>query len=368
MEKVVVIGVGRIGLCFALNLERSGYDVLGIDTDSEYVRTINDRSLRSPEPGVESALQTAQHLKISDRLEALLDFSTSLIFIAVPTPSLANGNYDHSILDNLLSSLYTLGKAPERQELIIMSTTLPGYCDSKAQEALTYNYFISYNPEFIAQGRILHDQQYPDQLLIGEADSIAGERIEAVYQKICLNSPVYHRLNRIGAEIAKLATNCFLTTKISFANAIGDLATSAGADPNKVLKAIGSDSRIGEKYLGYGFGFGGPCFPRDNKALNYFAQLLNYKLHHTEAVDEANQYHLNYQVEQYLRTYGKDEIISFYSVTYKPDTNILEESQQLELALRLSLAGRKVCIHENRYIIEELRRLYGEAFEYRIKQ
>lgn len=365
LEKIALIGIGKIGLCFALNLERSGYEVLGIDTNREYVRMINDKTLRSPEPGVEAALQAARNFRAHHQLEALLDFPARLIFIAVPTPTAPEGGYDHRLVDDLLQSIYALGPPSQRKDLVVMCTTLPGYCDTKAGEALAHHYYLSYNPEFIAQGRILHDQQYPDQVLIGEADPEAGDKIVAVYRKMCLNHPAFFRMSRKSAEIAKIGTNCFLTMKISFANAIGDLAQSVGADTDKILAAIGADARIGEKYLHYGFGYGGTCFPRDNRALHFFASQHGHELFLSKATDEVNRHHLDFQVKQYLQMYSSDESIHFYSVTYKPETTILEESQPLALAFQLAEAGRKVVIHERKEVIAELLERFGSLFEYR---
>jgi UDPglucose 6-dehydrogenase len=363
MEKIAVIGIGRMGLCFALNLEKAGYEVLGIDVNSEYVRSVNNKSFSSPEPGLEAALQSANFFYAHDTLEALQSFPASLLFITVATPAAKQG-YDHTIVDDVLRSLYNLKLSVFRKDIVIMCTALPGYCDAKATEALQHNYFISYNPEFIAQGSILQNQRYPDQVLIGEADAAAGDKLEAVYKKLCLNNPAVCRMSPLSAEIAKLATNCFLTMKISFANAIGDLAEKVGADTTNILAAVGADSRIGVKFLQYGFGFGGPCFPRDNRALFFFAEQQGYELLLSAATDEINKRHLHFQAEQYMKKYAVGECIHFYGVTYKPGTIILEESQPLALAAKMANAGRKIIIHEREEVILQLRAEFGERFEY----
>jgi UDP-glucose 6-dehydrogenase len=173
-------------------------------------------------------------------------------------------------------------------------------------------------------------------------------------------------MSRLSAEIAKLATNCALTMKIAFANAIGDLATRVGAEPAKILDAVGSDARIGNGFLRYGFGYGGPCFPRDNRALNFFASQHACELLQARATDEMNRRHLAFQVCEYLRSYREGESIHFHSVTYKPGTEMLDESQPLALAVLLAEAGRKVVIHETPAVLEKLRSQFGELFEYRV--
>lgn len=346
----------------ALHLDQVGYTVLGVDLDPSYVDQVNQRSLASSEPGVEEALQKANTLRATTEIEQVIQEDIDLLFILVATPSTPEGGYDHRQIERVTDGLIQLGASTRPRHLIIGCTTMPGYCDQLAEKMAPLNYTVSYNPEFIAQGRIMHDLVHPDQVLIGEANAEIGERLEKLYHHLCRNQPQVHRMDRKSAEITKLATNCFLTTKISFANSIGDLATKAGADPAKILAAIGSDSRIGAKYLNYGFGFGGPCFPRDNRALGVFAEQTDYELLLGKATDEVNQRHLDFQLQQWLDRYPVDETIVFNSVTYKPDSTLLVESQQLALAIGLAQAGRKVKIRERPSVIEELKELYANLF------
>ena len=365
VERIAVIGIGRIGLCLALNLERAGYEVLGIDRDADLVRRVAERSLRSSEPGVDDALQNAHTLQTADRIEALADFAPRLIVVAVDTPIGENGDYDQRNVDRVLNALVALRPARAMTDLVIMCTTSPGFCDSRADVMAAQGYSLSYSPGFVAQGSILIDQRRPDQVLIGQADRQAGERLEAVYRRMCENRPAVHLMSRLSAEIAKLATNCALTMKIAFANAIGDLALRVGADPTSILDAVGADNRIGPRFLRYGFGYGGPCLPRDNRALNVFATRHGCEVFPAEATDEMNRRHLAFQISHYLETNPPDEAIHFDWVTYKPGTVILEESQPLAVAVALARAGRTVVIHEHPSVVTELRNRFGDLFEYR---
>ena len=286
MDRVTVIGIGRIGLCLALNLDRAGYEVLGIDKNDVHVRQVNEKKLCTSEPGVEDALQSARKFKAVDNIAPIRAFAPDLIFVAVDTPTAEGGGYDHSRVDCVLDELFRLEPWRTRVELALVCTTFPGYCDSKAALARSHSYALSYNPGFIAQGSILRDQLSPDQVLIGEADAVAGEKLESIYRAMCLNQPAIHRMTPLSAEVAKLATNCALTMKIAFANAIGDLASSVGAQPERVLAAIGADSRIGNKFFKYGFGYGGPCFARDNQALDLFAKQHNFDFPQANVTDE----------------------------------------------------------------------------------
>lgn len=362
METLGIIGIGRMGLCFALNLERCGFRVIGMDIDADYVNQVNNRTFQSTEPQVNELLKASQKFTATTDLKTVLD-ETNIIFIAVATPTSDEG-YDHSQVDHVLQRITSFGKQPLRKHLVIACTTIPGYCDQAAARVAPFNISLSYNPEFIAQGSIIHDQQYPDQVLIGEADKNAGDAIETIYRRLTRSNPRFCRMSRLSAEICKLATNCFLTTKISFANAIGDLAIAAGAEPEKILSAIGADSRIGDKYLKHGYGFGGPCFPRDNRALRLFADRIGYDLLISQATDKTNAYHLEFMLNEWLKNHHDSKEIVFDYVTYKPGSLILEESQQLALAVKLAQAGKRVRIRERKPVIREVKKIYGDLFQY----
>lgn len=363
MKNIGVIGIGKLGLCFALNLERSGFNVHGTDISKDYTSALNDKTFFSHEPQVNEMLRTANNFTAGTSIADLLNDDYDLLFICVATPSNIKGGYEHSQVERVADELIKFGVRERQIHLVIVCTVTPGYCDQLAEKLAPFNYTVTYNPEFIAQGNIVHNQLYPDQILIGEANTEAGNKVESVYKALCKNKPAVHRMDRLSAEITKLATNCFLTTKIAFANSIGDLATTVGADANKILAAVGADSRVGEKYLKYGFGFGGPCLPRDNRALGYFAETQNFDLPLGKSTDELNRQHLLFQVEQYLKKYAANEVIDMGSVTFKEDSVMLDESQKLLLAVSLAKAGRKVRITDKQIVIDEINKLYPGVFE-----
>ncbi len=362
MKKAGIIGIGKLGICFALNLEKAGYNVVGVDIDENYVAQLNKKKIISSEPLVAEYLSESKNFTASINISDILNDETTFIFIMVATPSLPGGSYDHSQVEKVTDELIVFGKRNVVTDIVIGCTVMPGYCNTLSGKLKKYNYRVSYNPEFIAQGSIIRNQQYPDQLLIGEANKEAGDEIEAILRSFCKNEPAICRMDLLSAEIAKLATNCFLTTKISFANSIGDLAVKVGGDADKILNAIGADSRIGRKYLNYGFGFGGPCFPRDNKALNLYARQSNHELLISGATDEINKQHLEFQFQQYMKKYNPEDVIVFDYVTYKKDSTLLEESQQLALAVKLAKTGRKVIIKERAEIITLLEKKYPNLF------
>lgn len=362
MKNVSIIGVGKLGLCFSLSLEKAGYNVIGIDVVEDYVSQLNNKTFVSSEPGVNERLKNSKNFKATTNLEEALE--SDIVFVIVATPSLPNGRYDHTQVESVINKLLEYGPRDNRVELIINATTMPGYCDELQTKLDNYNYYVSYNPEFIAQGSILKDQENPDMVLIGGRDEISCSRIKEVYNTMCDNTPYIAEMSALSAEITKLSLNCFLTTKISFANMIGDISEKVGGETDKILKAIGSDSRVGNKYLGYGYGYGGPCFPRDNRALAIFADDNNIDAIISKATDKMNVKHLEYQLNSFYRKNRTDDPIDIYGVTYKKGSNILEESQQLYFALGLVELGYKVIVHESKEVIKELKKLYKDKFTY----
>lgn len=363
-NKIAVIGVGKLGICFALNLERAGYEVYGIEANRPYLESLQNRSFRSSEPEVDELLDSATDLHLTDNISCIAEHDIRDVFVMVATPSLPDGGYDHSQVERVAEKLKDISGNGALRHIYVGCTTMPGYCDELAEKLAPFGYTISYNPEFIAQGDIIKNQLAPDQVLIGEHDSEVGDRLESIYRKMVVNNPTYCRMDPLSAEIAKLATNCFLTTKISFANSIGDLALKAGADPESILAAVGADSRIGKKYLGYGFGFGGPCFPRDNRALGLFGNRTGYPLRLSMATDQVNDEHFAFQLQYWNEKYPVGEEVMFDGVAYKKGTSQITESQQLRLAVALAQGGRKVVIRDSNEVIEQVETLYPGLFQF----
>jgi len=204
-------------------------------------------------------------------------------------------------------------------------------------------------------------------VLIGEGNKAAGERLQHIYEAMTDNKPRICRMAPESAEICKLGVNCFVTMKVSFANLIGDLADATpGANKMDITNAIGQDSRVGVKYLRPGYGFGGPCFPRDNRALGGYGDMIGVDALMFKATDNYNKYHTQRQIASALAE-NKDDY-TFTGVAYKPSTKvpIIEESQRLVIAAALAKAGRKVCIRDFKDTVVEVRKEYGSLFTYEI--
>lgn len=365
-NNISLIGVGKLGLCFALTLEKAGYSVLGCDVNQSYVDSINNKTLNSDEPDVNTLLSSSTNFTTTTDIRQVIEFSNT-IFVLVATPSLPNGRYDHTQVESVIDQLIELGPQQEEKHFVVCCTTMPSYCDLVQEKLEKYNYVVSYNPEFIAQGRILKDQLRPDMVLIGEGSTRSGDIIEQIYKGHTLGEPKICRMSRTEAEICKISLNCFLTTKIAFANMIGDIARYSNCDPSNILKAIGSDTRIGMKYLGYGYGYGGPCFPRDNRALAIYADDVGIDALISKASDQSNEAHLLYQVEIFKNNNDINKPVEFKYVTYKPESTLLTESQQLLFAVKLAKAGFQVIINERDSVLKEVKEKYGNIFIYRRK-
>ena len=360
-SKVTVLGVGKLGLCWALNLARSGYKVKGVDVSEEYVNSLNNKTFVSSEEHVTELLQNDTNFSATTNLLDGLEYSNT-IFVLVATPSLDNGKYDHSQVLNVVEELKGYGRQADTKHLIIGCTVMPGFCQELQKDLESYNYKVSYNPEFIAQGTIIRDQLQPDMVLIGAPDEDCADEIKQIHHHLAEVNPHYAIMSPLSAEICKISLNCFITTKIAFTNMIGDLATEVGAEPQKILDAIGADTRVGSKCTMYGFGYGGPCFPRDNRALGIYAKEKNCPIDISDATDACNDKHLDYMVSR-----ASDKAYVFDCVTYKPQSTMIEESQQLAYAVRVARGGAHVTIKERQEVVDQVKELYGELFTYEIR-
>lgn len=370
---VGVIGIGKLGLSFALLAENKGINVWGSDVSEEYVKELNNKTLKSSEPYIEYFLKQSNNFRVSNSNVDVIE-NCDIIFTFVPTPSLPTGEYNHQYIDEVVDvfdTMYQTGFDLAGKILVIGCTTNPGYTDSVADRLTEYGMDVCYNPEFIAQGDIINGLKHADMVLIGTSSVDEVDRVKDVYKVIMYDEPKFNVMSNTAAEITKIAVNCYLTTKISFANMIGEICnnTGVGDEITTVLNSIGDDSRIGKKYLNYGFGFGGPCLPRDNRALGVHAEKVGLTVNLPLEVDKFNIEHHKYLVNKFvMENPDRNTTFVFDSVTYKKGVNILEESQQLNLLLSLLGEGYNCVVIEEDEIIktleEPLSRAYGERIKF----
>ena len=370
--KIGVIGAGRLGICFALLCESAGYDVLVSDVREDYVNDLNNRKIITNEPEVENLLRVAKNFRATTNNEEVID-ECDLIYTLVATPSREDGSYDISSVWKVIEN-FKQKNSTSRKYFVIGCTTNPGDCD-KFREALPKNIKVFYNPEFIAQGSIISDLRNADMVLLGvdskdNTDDKTISDIRSLYEKIQTTRAIICTMSTTAAEITKIAVNCYLTTKISYANMLGDVLHLVGCGDEivGVLNAVGTDSRVGRKYLKYGFGYGGPCLPRDNRAFAAFAKSVGLEYNLGYVTDEINNQHAKFVCDFYAKMNGKDLPFYFDSITYKKDTDILTESQQYRLCTDLLDRGYKIYIKNDSrvtpQVCDELLGRYKEKVQF----
>ena len=345
--KIGVIGAGRLGICFALLCEQAGYEILVSDVREDYVQNLNERLITTSEPEVANLLDNTKNFRATtSNLEVIQE--CDFIYTLVATPSLPSGDYDVSsvwkVVDDVISS------GVKDKTFIVGCTTNPGDCSQFQEKLNEVGWKVFYNPEFIAQGSIIKDLRRADVVLIGGERGEVYDELCELYVKIQETTPKISIMSTTAAELVKLAVNCFLTTKISYANMVGEVMTLAGLEDEilEVLTAIGDDSRVGKKYLNYGYGFGGPCLPRDNRSFAAYAKKLGLEYNLGLTTDSFNDEHAKFLVDWFVNRNTERLPFAFKYVSYKEGTDIVEESQQYRLCYDLLNLGYKV------YVVDEL--------------
>jgi len=354
--KIGLIGAGRLGICLALLIERAGYEVLVSDIRPDYVDALNKKKIVTEEPDVQWLLKQTERFEATWDNQRVID-ECDFIICLVATPSLNDGSYDISSVWNVVEDFKKSEAKLNGKTLVIGCTTNPGDCEKFSEELAYYGVSVVYNPEFIAQGTIIRDLQNADMVLIGGADDETYEFIQEIYNRIQARPPRWGRMSTTAAELVKIAVNCFLTMKISYANMVGEVMIQAGlADEIEgVMQAIGDDSRIGNKYLKFGYGFGGPCLPRDNRAFASFASKVGVKYNLGETTDNFNDEHAKFLCNYYLSKNKDSRPFYFRYVSYKEGTDILTESQQYRLCEDLLYQGYTCYVDDNESITTQLK-------------
>lgn len=353
--KIGLIGAGRLGICFALLLEKAGYEVLVSDIRESYVNDLNKKMIVTNEPFVQELLSSSKNLSATtDNKEVIKE--CDIIYTLVATPSLPSGDYDVSAVWQVVQDFQDCDFPVKGKSFVVGCTTNPGDCDNFQSQLNAYGVDVFYNPEFIAQGSIIKDLENADMVLIG-GDGKHLSDLREIYSKIQVTDPSIHSMGTTAAELVKLAINCFLTTKISYANMVGEVMTLAGLENEigTVLSAIGSDTRVGSKYLKYGYGFGGPCLPRDNRSFAAYAKKLGLQYNLGATTDDFNNEHAKFLKNYFVEKNDKNLPFAFHYISYKDGTDILTESQQYRLCLDLLEEGYKVYVLDDQVIVDQVR-------------
>ncbi|MGA3037285.1 MAG: nucleotide sugar dehydrogenase [Vulcanimicrobiaceae bacterium] len=353
---VSVVGLGKLGLPMAAVFAAKGHHVVGLDVNHAFVASLESGKAPFDEPRLQEMLDAAK-----GRLAFTTDYrrivtESDVTFIIVPTPSDASGAFSNEYMLAVVEQLgAALKEKSEYHVVVVTSTVMPGATGSVIREMLETTsgrragsgVGLCYNPEFVALGSVVGNMLRPDFLLIGESDAKAGALVESVYETVCENTPAVRRMNFVNAELTKISVNTYVTTKISYANMLADMCDRLPeADVDVVAEALGSDTRIGRKYLRGATGFGGPCFPRDNVAFATLAARLGARADIAVATHDINKYQIDRLESAVTSRASKGATVAVLGMAYKPDTPVIEESQGVMLARRLAERGYRVIIHD----------------------
>jgi UDPglucose 6-dehydrogenase len=347
--QVGVIGLGKLGLPLALCLAEVGYQVIGFDKNFALINSLNNKTFFTHEPYVMEFLEDPN---VQEKIEYSESATTlrncKIIYIIVPTPSDSKGGFDSEYVEKAIEELMKVWNSThEEKTVVIVSTVMPGTCQIIARKQLEgSDVNLLYSPEFIALGTVVNNLKKPDAILVGcsrEADSKTHVEIQ---RRLSGDIPV-SILSWEEAEVVKLLVNCYVTMKISFANFIGEICdVLPGANPKKIAGALGIDSRIGGKYLNPGLGYAGPCFPRDNRALSTWSLEMGLNADLAIATQSINSRQPSVTLERVMKLLAKESFVLIIGLVYKPKTEVLEQSQSLELARNLKTKGHFVSIFD----------------------
>lgn len=341
--KIGLLGTGRLGICFALLLEQAGYKVVASDLREGYIKNLQQGVINTNEPNVQDLLSKAENITFKVGNAEVIE-ECDIIYTLVATPSLPDGSYDVSSVRQVIKDVKACPNIAGKS-LVVGCTTNPGDCEDFQNHLKPYGVDVYYNPEFIAQGSIIKDLRNADMVLIGGEGKHLND-LHDIYHRIQDIEPKVYTMSTTAAELVKLAVNCFLTTKISYANMVGEVMALSGREDEieTVLSAIGSDSRVGKKFLNFGYGYGGPCLPRDNRSFAAYAKKLGLEYNLGTTTDKFNEQHLDFLVDWLVQKNSNELPFAFPSVAYKNGTDILTESQQYRLCCILLDLQYKVYV------------------------
>jgi UDPglucose 6-dehydrogenase len=370
---ISVIGLGKLGACIAASFAHKGFTVIGADVSAKTVELINQQTPPVLEPQLEEMMAglKGKLRATQDVAQAIVDSDVTLI--VVPTPSTAEGGFS---IDYVVEAAKSIGrglKAKNAYHLVVLtSTVLPGsteygmipVLERESGKRVDVDFGVCYSPEFIALGQVIKDFLNPEFLLIGEHDDRAGALLAETYLAVCDNTPKIARMNIVNSELTKISVNAYVTMRISFANMVASLSEQLpGGDVDTVTGALGLDTRIGSRYLKGAVAYGGPCFPRDNQALAYLARQLGPSGALAEAVHAYNGTSNQRLAERVLEVIPKGGSVAVLGLSYKPDSNVIEEAPGFLLAKNLVESGATVTVHDP-MAMDAVRKVLGERVKY----
>lgn len=357
-ERLSVFGLGKLGCTMLACFASRGWQVIGMDVNKQSVDTINKGESPIYEPGVKELIS-----KYKENISATSDteyavMNSDVSFVIVPTPSTKDGTFSTNFVEAVAAEIGSILRSKDSYHtVVITSTVLPGdmeliqnLLERTSGKKCSEDFGLCYNPDFIALGSVVRDFLNPEMILIGESDKRTGDTLENIHRHLIDNNPNVHRMNFYNAELTKIALNSYCTLKITFANTLAEICENMpGGNVDQVTDALGDDSRIGRKYLKGGLSYGGPCFPRDNRAFAKSAQKFGCTTSLAVRTDQINDYHRNERVPKKLLALMKEyntKKLSILGLTYKIDTQLVEESAAISIINALIKEDVQLSIYD----------------------
>lgn len=372
--KIAIVGTGYVGLVSGTCFAEIGVNVTCVDTNKEKIESLQKGNIPIYENGLEEMVlrnMKAKRLKFTTSLESCLD-EVEVIFSAVGTPPDEDGSAD---LKYVLEVARTIGRNMKQYKLVVTKSTVPVGTASKVRaviqeeldkRSVKVDFDVASNPEFLKEGNAISDFMSPDRVVVGVESARAEKLMSKLYKPFLLNNFRVIFMDIPSAEMTKYAANSMLATRISFMNDIANLCEIVGADVNMVRSGIGSDTRIGRKFLYPGIGYGGSCFPKDVKALIKTAEQNGYTMRVLTAVEEVNENQKSVLFEKLMKQFNGDlqgKTVALWGLAFKPETDDMREAPALVLIDKLLKAGCKVRAYDPA-AVQECKRRIGDTIYY----
>ena len=371
---IAIVGTGYVGLVSGTCFAEMGIDVTCVDVNEEKIQFLLDGQIPIYEPGLEELVKRnveAGRLHFTTDLSSCLD-NVEVVFSAVGTPPDEDGSAD---LKYVLAVAKTFGQNIHRYTILVTKSTVPVGTAQKVKETVRAElenrgvdivFDVASNPEFLKEGTAIKDFMTPDRVVVGTESEQAKKIMSRLYKPFMLSGERMIFTDIPSAEMIKYAANSMLATRISFMNDIANLCELVGADVNMVRKGIGSDTRIGKKFLYAGCGYGGSCFPKDVKALIKTAEKSGYPMRVLKAVEEVNESQKSILFNKLMKHYAgqlKGKTITLWGLAFKPETDDMREAPALVLIDKLQKAGCRVKVYDPISMTECKRRI-GDIVTY----
>ena len=350
--KITVIGTGYVGLVTGTCFAETGNKVTCVDIDKAKVDKLASGQITIYEPGLEKIfLRNTKEgrLVFTTNLEDVLEAS-EIIFLALPTPPGADGSAD---LKYVLGVADQMGKLMKGYKVVVNKSTVPVGTADKVREAIAKNYKGEFdvvsNPEFLREGVAVDDFMKPDRVVIGTKSEQAKKVMTELYAPFVRQGNPLIFMDERSSELTKYAANSFLATKISFMNEIAQLCERMGADVDMVRRGIGSDDRIGKRFLFPGIGYGGSCFPKDVQALVKSSNEVNYDFEILKAVEKVNalqKLHLVNKINTYFKNDLQGKKIALWGLAFKPNTDDIRDAPAIDMINALTAAGATITAYD----------------------